>query len=564
MIRLGQSAVRSGRTRNGVRRGDQRKLLRRCRRSRYNATGFRGNYLQATDNYDAVVLGGGHNGLVCAAYLARAGQKVLVLERREQLGGCAVTEEIVPGFKVSACAHAIGLFRPEIIRDLQLHQFGLDIYTTEPALFLLCAPDDGMLFFEDLERTFQAAPELTARDQAEYLRLLDKLGQVAAVLSPTFLQPPLPELELRERFARAGLGAEYDTVFTASLADFLAGFALTEKLKLSMATLGLTMQWGGPHTKGTAYNLFRSATAQVQGKPGAWGFVRGGMGELASALAQAAQQLGVKIRTGAEVERILVAQGQVTGVELRETGEKIRSPIVISNADPKRTLLGLVEPQHLPEGFRQQVRNIKMRGAGMKILCALDGLPEYPVVRGIEAELARQASTVVIAPSIDYLEAAFAEASAGLPSRHPVLELSLQSATDSTLAPPGKHVLSIHLQYAPYHLREGSWEQLGEQYAEETLTQLAAYIPNLRSILIARRLLTPLQLAHTFSLTEGHWEHGELISGQLFTDRPLRGWAHYATPIAGLYLCGAGTHPGGGLSGAPGHNAARQVLSSLY
>ena len=512
-----------------------------------------------TTQYDAIIIGAGHNGLVCATYLAKAGLKVLVLERREQVGGCAITEEIIPGYKVSAVAHAIGMFRPEIIKELELKQHGLDIYTTDPTLFMLYAPNDGVLLWEDPTKT-----QLSAQEAGEYERLLETIGRIAEVLEPTFLAPPLTEGELKQRFAQAGLANQYESVFHGSVCDFLAQFALSERLKMTLVPLGLTMNWGGPHTPGTAYNLFRLSTAQAEGKPGAWGFVRGGMGALSDALAKAAQQAGVEIRTGVEVENILVSEGQATGVVAKangEGGEVLKSRLIVSNADPKRTFLSLIEGRYLPEQFRQQIADLKMRGAGMKILCALDELPEFHAMPGTTAP---RAGAILIAPSIDYLARAWQDAQNGRPSEQPLMELTIPSATDPTLAPAGKHVMSVHVQWTPYHLREGSWSELGELYADQVIEQLSAYIPNLKEILLARKVLTPLDLEQTFYLTEGHWEQGEMIAGQLFATRPLPGWAHYRTPIAGLYLCGAGTHPGGTVSGAPGYNAAQEILQDIH
>lgn len=513
--------------------------------------------------YDAIIIGGGHNGLVCAAYLAKAGQAVLVLERRAQVGGGAVTEEVIPGYRVSSIAHAVGLLRPEIIHDLDLVRQGLDIYVADPGLLMLYAPDDGVLFWADPAQTLLRA-ELSAREQAEYARLQETLGEVAAVLDPTFLMPPLSADELRTRFAAAGLTHRYAQVVHGSIGDFLDEFDLSERTRLTILPLGLTMNYGGPYTPGTAFNLFRLATAQAAGIPGAWGFVRGGMGSLAAALAKAAQAAGVEIRTGVDVEQIVVADGQAGGVIVRGSGAVIRGRTIISNADPKRTFLQLVDPAHLPGDFRQQVAGIQMRGAGMKILCALDGTPTFRAAPAAAAPILAGAGAISIAPSIDHLEQAWQDAQAGRPSLRPMMELTIPSATDSTLAPAGKHVMSIHVQWTPYQLQEGAWSTLGAAYADQVLAQLADYMPNLPEILLARKVLTPLDLEQEYSMTQGHWEHGEVTAGQIYAERPLPGWAGYQTPVAGLYLCGAGTHPGGTISGAPGYNAAQAILTRQF
>jgi phytoene dehydrogenase-like protein len=512
--------------------------------------------------YDAIVIGAGHNGLVCASYLAEAGLKTLVLERQEHVGGACSTEEIAPGYRISSCAYLFGMLRPEIIRDLDLYRSGLDVYPTDPQMLLLSSPTRKLFSWLDPERTAKEIAYFSPHDAASYLRFLRLIDQVVAVLEPTFLAPPQTMAELEQTFKAAGLGSVSTKVFAYSIRELVEEFFHSEPVKVAFAYQALSIHSASPATPGTAYGLFHTSASHVKQYRGAWGFVRSGMGSLTEVLARVAQQRGVVIRTGVEVEHILVRATQVQGIVLAETGEVIRSPVVLSSADPKRTFLRMIDPRHLPPDFCQSVKNIKMNGGASKILCALDGLPDFKALPGREVGPQHRACSIIIAPSMHSLQQAWEDAEAGLPSQHPGIELSLPSATDESLAPQGKHVLSIYLQYTPYYLQSGNWETYGEIYADRVIDQIAEYVPNIKDILLARKIITPLELERTFYLTEGHCEHGEMEAGQLFSNRPLPLWSQYKTPVEGLYLCGSGTHPGGMVSGAPGYNAARCVLQA--
>jgi len=516
-----------------------------------------------SQEYDAIIIGAGHNGLVCASYLAQAGLKTLVLERREQVGGACVTEEIAPGYRISTCAYLFGMLRPEIIHDLDLYRSGLEVSPGDPQLVLLSSPTDALFSWLDPERTAQEIASFSPHDAASYLQFLRLIDQVVAVLEPTFLAPPQTMAELRETFNAAGLGSVYPQVFEYSISELLEEFFHSEPVKLGFAYQALSLQGASPTTPGTAYGLFHTSASHVKEHRGAWGFVRGGMGRVSDILAMVAQQRGVLIRTQSEVAEILVSAEKVQGVILAGSGEVINSAIVVSSADPKRTFLHLIDPRHLPADFCQSVAQIKMNGGASKIVCALAGLPDVRACPGSAVGPQHRACSLVLVPSMHSLHQAWEDACAGMPSRHPTIELSLPSATDQSLAPPGRHVLSIYLQYTPYTLKSGDWESLAEIYADQVIDQVMEYIPNIKDILLTRKVFTPRELERTFALTEGHCEHGEMEAGQLFSHRPLPLWSHYSTPVEGLYLCGSGTHPGGMVTGAPGYNAARSIRAAF-
>jgi phytoene dehydrogenase-like protein len=515
------------------------------------------------DVYNAIVIGAGHNGLVCASYLAKAGLKTLVLERQEHVGGACVTEDIAPGYRISSCAYLFGMLRPEIIHDLDLYRSGLEVYPTDPQMVLLSSPTSPLFLWLDPERTAQEIACFSSHDAASYLQFLHLIDQVVAVLEPTFLAPPQTLAELEMTFKAAGLGSVYPKVYEYSISNLLDEFFHSEPVKLAFAYQALSVQCASPDTPGTAYGLFHTSASHVKQHRGAWGFVRGGMGAVTAVLARVAQQRGVVIRTGSEVAEILVEAEKVRGVVLAGSGEVISCPLIVSSVDPKRTFLRLIDSRHLPPDFCQSVRKIRMNGGASKILCTLDGLPEFTALPGQQVGPQHRACSIVIVPSMQYLHQAWEDARAGIPSRHPTIELSLPSATDESLAPQGKHVLSIYLQYTPYFVQSGNWDASGESYADQVIDQLVAYVPNIKDILRTRKVLTPLELERTFSLTEGHCEHGEMEAGQLFSQRPLPLWSHYKTPVGGLYLCGSGTHPGGLVTGAPGHNAARCIQAAF-
>lgn len=524
-----------------------------------------------TSNYDAIVVGGGHNALVCAAYLARAGRKTLVLEKRDVLGGAAVSEEIFPGFTYSVCSYVVSLLRPQIIRDLDLGRHGLDLIPLESTW--TPQPDGpGLYRTADPEFTRRQVAQLSARDAEvlpEFARAMTRVGRLARPLLEK--RPPDPmalaprELLETLRFARtaAGNGAEdaalQARLFTMSAVDFLGRWFESPELIAAMSVSGIIGTFLGVRSPGTAYVLLHHYMGEIDGSYRSWGFQRGGTGGVSEAIASSARSHGAGIRTGTGVERILMRGSRAEGV-VCENGDEIRAPIVVSGCDPRRTLLGFVGEEHLPDDLSQQLQRFRFRGSSAKVNLALDGLPNFrhPPAAGHE----HLKGDITIAPSVDYLETAYDDAKYGEPSRRPFLDVVIPSLSDPTVAPPGKHVMSVFVQYAPYHLASGpeTWPSRREELGDTVLDTLAEYAPDLKERVLHRQVLTPWDLEQEFGLTEGNIFHGELSLEQLAFLRPAAGWARYATPIGGLWMCGSGTHPGGGIMGAPGANAARAIL----
>ena len=521
--------------------------------------------------YDALIIGAGHNGLVTAAYLARAGLRVLALERRPVVGGSCVTEEVWPGYRVSTAAYLCGLLQPRIINDLDLGYFGYEILPKDPAFFSPF-PDGRRLFiWRDDHQTAKEIAQFSQADARRYAEYEAFLARLASFVEPWLLTTPPDVLRRTWRdlwqLGRLGLHtvrlpprtlAQALRLLTQSARDFLDAWFDSPELKAALATDGVIGARGGPSTPGTAYVLFHHCMGVAAGKAGLWGFVRGGMGAISEALAAAARSHGAEVRTGVEVAEVLVREGRARGVVLAG-GEEITARVVISNADPKRTFLRLVPARHLDPEFRREVEAIRMAGVAMKVNLALDGLPDFPAAPGT-APGPQHRGTIHVGPSMDYIDRAWDDARAGRPSREPFLEVTIPTTYDPALAPAGKHIMSIFVQYAPFDLAEGAWDQLKEGYADRVIETLTAYAPNLPQIIRQRHVLSPLDLERDFGLTGGDIFHGEMTPDRLFFLRPVPGWAQYRTPIAGLYLCGSGTHPGGGVMGAPGYNAAREIL----
>jgi phytoene dehydrogenase-like protein len=491
--------------------------------------------------FDVVTIGGGHNGLVAAAYLARAGRRVLVLERRELLGGCAVTENLWPGFRVSTASYLLSLLRDEIVRDLELAKFGYLVYPKDPPFFTPFPDGRHLFMWQDAARTAAEFARFSKHD-AEALPEYDAhLERLAERMDALLLSDPPEAVDgLRE-------------VLESSAEEFLDRWFESPEIKVTLATDGVIGANGGPRTKGTAYVLLHHCMGMAAGRRGLWGYVRGGMGALSEAIAQSARRWGAETRVNAAVERMLVRDGAVRGVVMAG-GEEIEADTVLSNLDPRATFLGgMVDARELPSEFLAKIRGYRCEGTSMKINLALDGLPDFTALPGAPGPQHR--ATMHICPSIDYVERAWQEAQAGRPSQNPMIEIGIPSMYDPTLAPEGKHVMSLFVQYAPYTLRGAAWDELGDRYAERVLDVIEEYAPNFRSRILHKQVLTPLDLERRFGLTGGNIFHGELSADQLFANRP-----GYTTPVRGLYLCGSGTHPGGGVMGAPGYNAARAVL----
>lgn len=520
--------------------------------------------------YDAIIVGAGHNGLVTAGYLARAGLRVLVLERRHVVGGACVTEEVFPGFKVSTAAYVNSLFRKEIVRDLRLGDYGFHVLARDPSSFTPFPDGRSLLMGPDAGLTRKEIAKFSARDAERYPRYAAMLERVAAVVEPTLtmtppdlLRPRLGDLgkllSLGRAFRRLGAGAgEAVEILTGAARPILDRWFESEQLKATLATDAIIGAMASPSMPGTAYVLFHHVMGETDGARGVWGYVRGGMGGLTQALAAAARDLGAEIRCGAEVARILVQDGKTTGVALAQ-GDEFAAPIVASNADARITFTRLVDPRVLPVEFVEAVGRISYESASLKINVALAELPDFRALPG-RAPGPQHRGTIHICPDQDYIERAFDEAKYGRPSSRPVLECTIPSVVDPTVAPPGKHLMSMFVQYAPYALREGSWDELRDAFADRCFDLLDEYAPNFKRSVLARQVLTPLDLERVFSLTGGNIFQGAMTPSQLFSLRPVPGYASYRTPIRGLFLCGAAAHPGGGVMGTPGLNAAREIL----
>jgi len=526
------------------------------------------------DRRDVIILGAGHNGLVTAFDLARAGIKPLVLERRPVVGGCAVTEEFHSGFRCSLLAHAAGPLDSGIARDMQLDRHGLQWVHPEPRLFAPSPEGRALLLYSDLAKSAQEIAAFSPKDAAKFPELHALLARIANVLCPVLAMTP-PDIDhpsAGDLFKLLQAGRSFRSLGRKDMyrllrwgpmavADFAAEWFETELLRAAIAARGIFGTAMGPWSAGSTMTFLLRAAADPD-PVGTSSFPRGGMGALAEAMAAAARAAGAEIRTGTEVTQILVKDGKVAGVVF-STGQEMPARAVISSADPKRTLLGLVGPLHLDPSLVVKQRNYRCAGNVAKVNLALDALPTFTALAGKGTSAAALAGRIHIGPETDYLERAFDASKYGEFSAHPHLEVMIPSLSDPSLAPPGKHVMSIYVQYAPYKLRNADWNAQRNALTEKVIATLAAYAPDLVQKILAFQVITPLDFEQTFGLTGGHIFHGELALDQLFTMRPLLGWARYQTPIAGLYLCGSGTHPGTGLNGLSGRNAARAALKSL-
>jgi phytoene dehydrogenase-like protein len=521
-------------------------------------------------SYDVAIIGGGHNGLVCAAYLARAGRKVLVLERRERVGGAAMTEEVFPGFRFSVFSYVVSLLRPEIIRDLDLPRHGLHILPLESTVTPL-PNGDYLAQWNDHDQNRRELARHSLRDAEAYDEFGVMLHQMARAVKPLLaMAPPDPtslaprELLGMRRLAKhfRGLGSRrfhtLNKLLTMSSADFLDEWFETEALKATKSASGIIGTLLGPRSPGTAYVLLHHYMGELDGVFRAWGFAKGGMGSVSAAIASAARAAGAEIRTSASVSQVLIQSDRATGVVL-ESGEEIKANLVVSGADPRRTFMQLVGEKHLPGEFVESIRRFRFRGSSAKVNLALGELPDFTCLPGRGPHLR---GAISISPSVEYLERAYDEAKYGEISTRPYMDIVLPSMIDPAMAPPGKHVMSIFVQYAPYHVNGGWTDARREALGDAVIDTLAQYAPNLKSAILHRQVVTPADIERIVGLTEGNIFQGELSLQQMFFLRPVPAWAKYRTPLAGLYQCGAGTHPGGGVMGASGRNAALAILGS--
>jgi phytoene dehydrogenase-like protein len=557
--------------------------------------------MQEQQKYDAIVIGAGHNGLTAAAYLARAGRRVLVLERRHVLGGAAVTEEIFPGFKFSVCSYVVSLLRPEIIRELELARHGLEILPLD-GTFTPMLDGNYLWRVNDHARTFREISrhsKLDAEIYDEYGRAMVDMGRFAKdILAMT---PPDPfSMKLRELRSLGDLGRRFRALpehdranqlqlLTMSAVDFLDQWFETDVLKATMAASGIIGTFLGIRSPGTAYVLLHHYMGEIDGAFRSWGLSKGGTGRVSEAIASAAHAAGAEIKVTAPVKNILVTNGEATGVVL-ENGDYYLSRAILSSVDPRQTFIKMVGADRLPSEFLEDIQRYKFRGSSGKVNLALDALPDFTALPGRGPHLR---GAVSISPSIDYMERAYDEAKYGRYSSRPYVDIVIPSLTDPSVAPPGKHVMSCFVQYAPYHLRaagappSGSavtsggngasgngdtpaaaetphpWDVERDAFGDAVIDAIAQFAPNIRNCIIDRQVLTPLDLEREFGLSEGNIFQGELTLEQLFFLRPAAGWADYRTPIKRLYLCGSATHPGGGIMGAPGRNAALKVMADI-
>ena len=525
-------------------------------------------------SYDIIVIGGGHNGLVTAAYLARAGVKVLVLERREVLGGACVTEEVWPGYKVSTAAYVNSLLRPEIIRDLELKRHGFQMLPRNPSSFTPFPDGRSLLLGPDKALTHREVSKFSAKDADALPKYEAMLERVADFLEPTLVQTPPNPWSLRPgnlvQLAKLGLaflklghdGQKAVEILTGAATPILDRWFESEQLKVTLATDAIIGAMASPSMPGTAYVLFHHVMGECDGARGVWGYVRGGMGGISNAIAAAAREKGAEIRTNAEVAKILVKDGAVRGVALAD-GTEILAPRVASGVDANVTFLKLMSAGDLPGDFVQAVRHIDYASASCKINIALSELPDFTALPGT-APGPQHRGTIHISPTMEYIERAYDDAKYGYPSKQPIIEATIPSVLDDTLAPPGKYVMSMFTQYFPYKLAPGlQLEEEKEKYADRCFEMMERFAPNFRRAVIHRQVLSPVDLERRFGLTGGNIMQGVMSLSSLSFMRPVPGYADYRTPVRGLYLCGAATHPGGGVMGACGYNAAREIRRDL-
>jgi len=521
--------------------------------------------------YDAVVIGGGHNGLTAAAYLARAGKRVLVLERRHVLGGATVTEEVFPGFRYSVFSYVVSLLRPEIIRELELPKHGLEILPLDGTITPL--DDDSLWRVNDHGRTIRELRRWSKSDAEAYEEYSKLMVDMARFIKPILsVVPPDPgRINPLDWLPLAGLARQFSELprrlqqtfvqlMTMSAAGFLDQWFETDPLKATMSASGIIGTFQGPRSPGTAYVLLHHYMGEIDGAFRAWGIPKGGTGGISAAIASAARSFGAEIRTEAPVARIDVRNGRAVGVTL-DSGEEIPARVVLSSADSRVTFVKLVEPGNLDEGFLREVNRYKYRGSSGKVNLALDGLPELACKPGT-GEWLRGA--ISFSPSLDYMERAYDDAKYGRFSTRPYIDCIIPTLVDPDMAPPGKHIVSCFVQWAPYHLADGKvWDDpMRDAFGETVIDTLEERFPNIRDLILHKQVLTPKDIEDITGLTEGNIFQGELSLEQLFFNRPVPGWARYRTPIRDLWMCGSATHPGGGIMGAPGRIAALEVLKA--
>ncbi len=511
----------------------------------------------ATDK-KVIIVGGGHNGLVAAGYLARSGLDVQVLERRELVGGAAVTEEWFPGYRLSSCSYICHLLQRKVIEDLELRKHGFHVYSLDPMRFMPFPNGNFLRMWHDDDKTAEEIARVSPHDAESYPHWMGFWKRASRILNEHFLSPPPTLTELFEKAREMGEQDVLETLLTVPLKDLIEQYFESDEMR----ALSCPQVDGGDITApGSAYASAYFRLGNFRDDQENYGLVRGGMGAITMAMARSAESYGVSIRTGAEVARILTENGRATGVELAD-GEALQADIVVSNADPKRTFLTLIDGGDLSKEFVRGVRGLKTNSASLKFHCALSELPDFRAYLGPDVD-PKHVASIKICPSVDYYQASWEDTRKGKVSRHPIMEVQIPTVYDPTLAPEGHHVMSMWVYYQPAKLNAGAWSDEREAVGEQLIDELGQYAPNIRRAIVDWALLTPEDIEERVGLTDGNIRHIDMIPEQALRRRPLPGWADYRTPIEGLYMCGAGTHPGGEVTGAPGHNAAHVILEEV-
>jgi phytoene dehydrogenase-like protein len=515
----------------------------------------------APSAYDAIVIGSGHNGLIAAGYLAKAGKKVLVLERREIIGGATVTEEAFPGYHLSTCSYVCNLLLPEVIHDLELEKHGYSIRPFEPTYF--CPFPDGSYFasFLDGRKTREQIAKFSTKDVKAYDAYWEMWDRILARAKPLMMRPAPTLTEIEAAFSGPQGLDDWRTLTQKSIGEVLDYYFESPQLKAPLCTGGVIGVNAGPLTPGTCYVKFHHLIGSIDGHQGAWGFVKGGMGTVSKSIAAFNTEAGVDILTSAEVAEIDVQNGRAAGVRLLD-GRRFTADVVLSNADPHRTFLGMVGEQHLPSDYVDGIKKIKVKGSVVKVLMAINELPNFTAMPGTEVG-PQHTGGITINPSMEYLESAWDDCKRGHPSKHPFMDCYIQTATEDGLAPAGKHTLSMFVQYAPYDLAEGTWDERRDEIGKTIVNTFAEYAPNLPNAIEHISVLGPPDIERIIGITGGNIFHGEILPDQMFGNRPVPGYSGYESPVEGLYLCGSGAWPAGGVFGAPGRNCALQVLADL-
>ena len=540
--------------------------------------------MSIANKYDAIIIGGGHNGLVCAGYLAREGKRVCVLERRHVLGGCATTEQLWPGYKVSTAAYVISLFLPQIIRELKLKEYGLTILPRSPSSFTPLPDGQSLLLGPDAALCQREIGKFSSDDVVAYPKYNAFLERIAAVLEPVLSQAAPDPLPMPASWRRIGIGKkmrdakklwslyqamsklgtdqpEAIELLTGAARPILDRWFKSDVLKATLATDAIIGAFLSISSPGSAYVLLHHVMGEAGGARGVWGYGQGGRGGLSEAIAAACEDMGVTIRRESPVQAILTNGRQTCGVQL-EDGTQLEAKIVASSVDAHLTFEKMLDPAELPEDFLQAISRIDYSSASAKVNLALAEPPRFTCADAAGVG-PHHHGTMHVGPSLDYLERAYADAKYGRPSENPILEMTMPTSVDHTIAPEGKHILSMFVQFAPYRLAEGNWDDIKESFADRCVEALAQYAPNVPAAIEHRQVLSPLDLERTFGITGGNIMQGAMNAHQLFFFRPVPGWADHRTPIRGLYLCGAASHPGGGVMGACGKNAAEEILRDI-